>query len=472
MRLTLLFISLVLLTPLSTRAADLFVDHQRGNDENSGKKKSADDKNGPFRTINRALEVCKPGDTIHLAKTDTVYHQDIEIPDGLSGTPEKPIIIDGHGATLSGCTTIRPAEWTHLGNGLYRNDRLLPDIFPRKQPVNESLLWRFFFLFNGEMVRMGRSGKGDHPPLPTPSALKPGEWTYDDAEMAFFVRIDPSRKLADERIEYPDLINGLKTSDGQSEHFVIRNLTMTHFHNDGFNINGATRHYKFENVQAIECGDDGMSAHTASEIEVDGFVSRGNSTGFCHVQGASSISRRVELRDNHAFDVLVSGWGTHQLSECLIRPNHGQIRVVRVSSEGAEAGKRCTLQMEKVWIDGDAIAKPNVADQPPDPDHQMTLEVVGSCDLTVSKTRLSSISIVSRWPGGGVGKIKFVDSIIAGQTPPRIELLPDTIWNADWNRYGVTTLSISGERYEHAQWERYRKRTGQDANSTWQAVSR
>src|SRR5688572_24361026 len=92
-------------------ARDLYVNHERGSDAHSGAREISRDNDGPFKTVKRALDACGPGDTIHLAKTDTPYHEMIEIQDGKSGAPGKPIIIDGHGATLSGCTTINPAEW-------------------------------------------------------------------------------------------------------------------------------------------------------------------------------------------------------------------------------------------------------------------------------------------------------------------------------------------------------------------------
>lgn len=464
-QLTFLVLLSLLLVP-SVCAVDLFVNDQKGKDENSGARDIATGPDGPLKTIKRALEVCKPGDVIHLAKTDTPYHQDIEIRDGLSGTRERPIIIDGHGATLSGCTMIRADEWTHIGGGLYRNDKLLADIFPRVKPVNEPLLWRFFFLFDGKISRMGKSGKSEHPPLPKPGDLRPGEWTYDQDEMAFFVKIDASKKLADARIEYPDLINGLKTSDGKCEHIIVRNLTVTHFHNDGFNINGATKHFRLENVQAIECGDDGISAHTDSEIVVDGLISRGNSTGFCHVQGGSSVTRRVELRDNHAFEILLTGWGKHELSECLIRPNNGQVRAVRVTSEGADAGKRCSMRMDRVLIDADGAgesksrADSNTQKRP-------MLEVLGGCDLNLQKVKLTSVDLQTRWPGGGQGSVSIFDSVITGKFPPRIDLLPDTKWEADRNLYRLSDLTVSGKRYEQTGWKDYLKTTGQDAHSVW-----
>ena len=65
---------------------------------------------------------------------------------------------------------------------------------------------RYFFLWNGEMNRMGRSSKGDRrTPLPAPEALQPGQWTYVAEETAFYIAITRGAKLGDCRIDAPML---------------------------------------------------------------------------------------------------------------------------------------------------------------------------------------------------------------------------------------------------------------------------
>jgi len=441
-------------------ARDLFVNHEQGSDAKGGLSADA-----PFQTIKAALKICAPGDVIHLAKTATPYHEGIEIADNQSGLPGQPITIDGHGATLSGCTPLRVEEWTALGDGLYRNSRLLPDIFPSGQPVNEALMRRFFFLFNGRMVRMGRNGKGDCPPLPKPADLKAGEWTHD--QDGFCLKIDPSKELAGERVEYPDLGNGLRTSDGRCEHLLIRNLTVTHFYADGFNINGSTLHTRFENIEAIECGDDGMSAHTTSRIEVDGFVSRGNTTGICHVQGSHSSSRRLKLENNCAFEVLLSGSGAHEISDSVILPSRRLTRVVRLSSEQAGEGKGCRLHMENVLVDGDHANEAFDEEKSRRLDHEFAVEILGRCQWSGRRVTLRSVGLTSKWPAPGVSEVGLFQSVMDGQVKPKIDLLDQTIWQANDNSYDLAGIAVGGVLFSPTQWEEYRKATGQDLDSSW-----
>ncbi len=448
-----------------SEAKDIYINHELGSDAQGGLTAEA-----PLQTLKAALMICGPGDVIHLAKTATPYHEGIKIADNQSGLSGQPITIEGHGATLSGSRPLRVEEWTPLGNGLYRSSHLLPDLFPSGQPVNDALMRRFFFLFQGKMVRMGRNGKGDCPPLPRPVDLNAGEWTHD--QDGFYLKIDPSMDLAEAQIRYPALGNGFRTSDGQCGHWILRNLTVTHFWNDGFNINGSTRNLRFENVSAIECGDDGMSAHADSRIEVDGFVSRGNTTGICHVQGSHSSSRRLVLENNYAFEALLSGSGVHTISDSVILPNRHLTRVVRLSSEQAAEGQRCQLHMENVLVDGDHFAAAHEKEESRCLGHEFAVEILGKCQWVGRRVTLLSVGITSRWPSPGVSEISLFQSIVGGTVKPRIDLLPQSVWLADDNAYDLANLIVEGNRYAPAEWENYRRSSGQDQLSSWGAAQK
>jgi hypothetical protein len=180
---------------------------------------------------------------------------------------------------------------------------------------------------------MGRSSKGPRPPLPPVEALQPGQWTYVDEETAFYLAIEPGRTLAESRIEAPLFQNGVATT-GSIRHWVIRNLRVARVINDGFNIHGDVADFLFENISATECGDDGMSAHSACSVEVRGFVSKGNSTGICHVQEASSRNTGVILEENHGANLLLLGSGTHEFKESRLSAKGTGIRLAEPKGQG------------------------------------------------------------------------------------------------------------------------------------------
>ena len=252
------------------------------------------DGHGPVRSIARAIQLAQPGDTVDLASVDQPYKESAVFTNR-SGEPGRPIVLDGHGATLSGCEPLKIADWKMVAPGRYRTTRL---------PNKSSQVSRFYFLFDGVPNHMGRSSKGVHAPFKKPDDLKPGEWTFVQTEGAYYIQIDPARKLADCRIEVPVRLNGVQIS-GKCSHLVIRNLTATHVYNDGYNIHGTTRDISFENITAIECGDDGLAPTTTARFASTGscrFATRRASatlaTAGRPITGSSS--RRTPTRFLHA----------------------------------------------------------------------------------------------------------------------------------------------------------------------------
>ena len=104
---------------------------------------------------------------MHLAP---VRYKEVAVFANKVGEAGRPIILDGHGATLDGADPLKPEDWQLVSPGLYRNDHLL-----RMDPA---ILMRWFFVFNGKMNHMGRTSKGTSAELKKPSDLAPGEWTF------------------------------------------------------------------------------------------------------------------------------------------------------------------------------------------------------------------------------------------------------------------------------------------------------
>ncbi len=121
-------------------------------------------------------------------------------------------------------------------------------------------------------------------------------------------------------------MNGLATR-GSCSHWIVRNVTVKHFLNDGFNFHGHSRDFLIENCQAILCGDDGMSAHGDCHIEVDGFVARLNSTGICHIDDSHSVNRNVVLEGNDAVNLYLLHTGSHRFDSSHLSKRGGGIRL-------------------------------------------------------------------------------------------------------------------------------------------------
>lgn len=296
-------------------------------------------------TIHHAIKAAQPGDTIHL---EPITYHDYAGFYGKKGEPGKPITLDGHGAILEGSNPIDPAKWTEISPGLFKNDELLPRL-------DDAITSRWFFLFKGRMQLMGRTSKGKSAPYKKPEELQPGEWTFikDPSREkppskqtfgTFYIRLAAGEKLADANIFYPVRSAGVQFS-GDNAHLVIKNLTATHPYNDGFNIHGDCRDVVFENIRAIECGDDGISAHESAQYGVDGFVSIGNSTGICDTGTAQTSYRNIFLARNVGFDLYFLDEGRYSVTNALVLSSAQN----PFTTTGREKGD-CRLVLENVLI--------------------------------------------------------------------------------------------------------------------------
>ncbi len=378
----------------TAKARDLHVDPAIGDDSNDGST-------SPLKSIRQAIRIAKAGDTIHLKPV--VYYQYAGFY-GKRGEPGNPITLDGHGATLEGSEPILPASWTEVAPGLFKNDQLMPTL-------NLATLWRWFFLFDGEINRMGRVLKGKSEPFLKPAELKPGEWTFvgnhkkleggsdsDKARGSFFIKIKPEQTLKQANIRFPIRSAGVQFS-GENTHLVIRNLTATHQYNDGFNIHGDCRDVVFENIQAIECGDDGISAHETAKYRVDGFVSIGNGTGICDTGSSQTSYNNLFIADCVGVDLYFLHNGTYSISNAIVLSSAQKPMVI-----SGEANGRCTMKIDNLFLRRTGASATAIV---------VTNSSVAARRLTLDKLNLS----VS-------GEISFDACLINGHPNPPTTKLP------------------------------------------------
>lgn len=305
------------------QAMNYYINVASGNDANTGTQTA------PFKTIAKGIRTAQPGDTVTIVKVNFPIRDKIGIHNK-SGEPGRVITVDGQGNLFTGAEPLHPADWKEVRPGVYRNDHLLPDL-KTGTPATHSTMMRFFMLWDGKPNHMGRSSKGLLPPFVDTARLKPGEWTYVDAETAFYIAIEPGRKLEDYRIEIPTRQNGVGIG-GTCNHWLIRNVNVEHFINDGFNIHGHTEDLTFEHNVATECGDDGISAHEDCELVIRDFVARRNSTGMCHGEpNVTCIADKLTLEDNYAYNLFLTCGTTtianSTISAAVAAGGHGGIRL-------------------------------------------------------------------------------------------------------------------------------------------------
>lgn len=330
-------------------ARNIYVNNLNGNDTNDGVSE-----NTALQTIARAQTLLTAGDTIHLCNTGTVYREVFGFSK-LVGKPDAYVTVDGHGATVSGSDKIIDAEWRMIAPGLYKNDTIYD-----KFKFNKEIIWRFFFVFDGRMNRMGTCMKGKSIPLKAPQDLQDREWTFVTAEKAFYIKIDPAKKLADYNIEIPVRSNGVSIHN-TTDYLIVKNLTVTHVYNDGYGLSGDGKNILLENIQSIDCGDDGISAHANSGAKIKGFYSSGNGTGICDTGNSQTHYEDVLIENIVGVDLYFllekTGKAVHSIKNSVIIANGNKQLIIECGKTDSEQ----TVDMDNVLFagrkGGDTIAR-------------------------------------------------------------------------------------------------------------------
>jgi hypothetical protein len=397
---------------------------------------------GPVKTIARAIRLAQPGDTIHLAPG--TYHESADLTNK-HGLPGKPITLDGHGAVLDGSEPVRGTDWESLGQGLFRRIKLLPRL-------DDAIIGRWFFLWNGRMNHMGRTSKGPSAALKQPSDLQPGEWTYVKSENAFYLRLPEGQTLDAANIRYPARGSAVIQSISGS-HLVVRNLTGTHVYNDGFNIHGAQRKNVFLNIAAIECGDDGFSAHEDAECRIDGFVSIGNSTGLCDTVSSVTHYRNVYIKDCLGYDIYFIGDSPHSMENVIVESTAARALEVSQHTDRPQNGPSSVI-LKNVLIRR-VGGKPGEA------------RVSRNGKLTLERCTFLGVNFTVT-PGG---ELMARHTLIGGDPKPNVLIFPNTLWQGEANRYDFASLRVDQASFTAKTFADFQKLTGSEVGSSWAPIA-
>lgn len=433
--------------PLVVIADDLHVDPVAGDD-------AADGRNVPVKTIAAAIRLAKPGDTIHLRP---VTYRDWAAFFDKSGDPDKPITLDGHGAILDGCDPLDPKDWFEVEPGLIRHDDLLP--------LTDAIIDRWFFVLDGRLNRMQRCSKGPSEPLKSPQDLQSGEWTFvKDADRtkaaragyihgSFWIQLPAGQSLADAKIEIPTRTAGVLIR-GTSSHIVVKNLTATRPYNDGFNLSDS-RECVFENIRAINCGDDGISAHGECRYRVDGFTSIGNATGICDTGNSETSYRRVLIRDCIGFDLYFLDTGKYSVSDSLVISSAAKAVYLQGRDQPAEP---CRVTLDNVLIRRERSEN----------------EVRVSANCVLAARRVTFLNLDLQATGGELECDHcFFGGTVAAKIPrkPQMHLWKDATWRGVGNWYDLGSARVSQNTFTAETFDGFSQAVQSDRDSRWQPAT-
>lgn len=270
-----------------------YVNNLTGDDGHDGRGEA-----NAFKTLKRAVQALRPGDELNLANTGQPYYETLRLT-GRMGTAAEPLVINGHGAVLSGLEALDPAAWQPRGAGFfYPLGKQAPNLHP----------WLYL---DDRRV----------PEAASEAACEPGQsrWLGD----GFFYRPADPAVLSGGRLCATLLNSGF--AGVNLRHAICRDLVSERHSNDGFNLHGSCYGVFFENIESRENGDDGFSIHEDAQIVVRGGWFHHNGYGIEDIQATQSLYIGVTLSDNET-GVHFSG-GRHFLIDCVLRGNSTQVSV-------------------------------------------------------------------------------------------------------------------------------------------------
>ena len=269
-------------------------------------------------------------------QTQAIIRDPLVLKEG--GTIEKPAIFDGHGMTIDLSIEVTDHKWLEQGDiwtsqpGLLATHGLKPriaaqtaglfvegipitiprDIESEKQFGKEKRSRCYFPPDQLEPGQMGCKDDGSlyfrWPKGVSPSVTNPA----DPATAAHYRR-------ARKKLYLPPKA-GTNCVSIACSHIIIRNLTVKYAGNDGFNIHGHRRGIRLENVRALSCADEGISAHETTEMEVINSEIAWNgsiSGGVTGVNDAVTSYRNCIVHDNAGAGFSFTG-KSHRVHDSLI----------------------------------------------------------------------------------------------------------------------------------------------------------
>jgi len=337
-------------SPKGQRAA-VHVNNLTGSDAFDGcaAVPAGDGKAGPFKTIMQAVRKCAAGARIEIAHTGEDYRETVSIEGLKKGLADAPLIIDGHGAYVTGLVKLSPEQWVPFKGDVYYfpNKVGAADFQPRgwfERKIGSAV---YGIMPNsnwlGSMKHQGWFAEKEAPEIfflngkPGPNSLtleglQPGGFFYDaqsevlkdlPGQRCLFFRLPADAALKECAVELP-LNRGVYVSD---DYVTICNLGSRYSQDDGF-AGFWGQGVVLRNIHACFNCDQGVSFHGNSTTLIDGaLIERNAGCGIVDVMSCTTVYRNATVRSNYPLGVLFSGFA-HAMYNCRISGNSGvQIQI-------------------------------------------------------------------------------------------------------------------------------------------------
>lgn len=232
--------------------AVIYVDNRIGSDAADGASEELVDlRSGPVRTIRRALQLARRGDTISIANHGVPYYESIALTGARHcGYSQRKFTIIGNGAVVSGAQPVPPAAWKEVESDLWK---FTP--------------WRkghYRLILDGkavpEVAAPYEESTGASDSLPD---VPEGQWAAWRGSI--YYRTPRFERPAERPFAFAAQGVGLTLADVHDVHVV--GLVFRHFRLDGVSAHSRARGIVLDNVQSLENGRAGLFVGGTSDVE-------------------------------------------------------------------------------------------------------------------------------------------------------------------------------------------------------------
>ncbi|MEM9185854.1 MAG: right-handed parallel beta-helix repeat-containing protein [Planctomycetota bacterium] len=257
--------------PTECNALELVVDNVAGSDDAPPESSASPRRAPPLRTINRALELARPGDQITVVNTGEPYREQLSIGGcRLRGNSLRPLVIVSDGAVLDGTVAAAPGAWRHVVGDVYA-------MRPRR------LAYQQVFYAGAPLGRVRLASR-----VGADQTLKPLEWSLLAGEL--LLRTEATRLPESYGFRHAGLQTGITLHS--TTRVEIEGLVIQGFQQDGVNAHNLVTDCVLRNVECRANGRSGLSVGGASRVRVEAsnFYDNGR------VQVRSERLARLELQ--------------------------------------------------------------------------------------------------------------------------------------------------------------------------------
>ncbi|MDD2708785.1 MAG: right-handed parallel beta-helix repeat-containing protein [Verrucomicrobiae bacterium] len=292
----------------------LYVNNLLGNDQWDGlaMEPGGDGKRGPLGSIRQAFLLAQTSDRIEVANTGKPYFGNNSLT-RVGGTVERPLVINGNGALISGLGHVPGEKWKRVEEGIFAA----------------------FFVPHSNQIRQRSDVKSwivDHPQIwwldgkpgvncKSAEELRSKEqgfyWNKERKEV--WVRLSAGKTPGQVKIEMPvgEIAIAVNT-----DFVTVRNFRSMFSLDDGFDSHRG-KNIVFQNCVATDECDQGFSCHGWSNVLYeDCLAERCAGSGSCDVHQCHVTYRRcVFVNNTFEAGVYVHDDTTHGYEDCLIAGN-------------------------------------------------------------------------------------------------------------------------------------------------------